>query len=80
MPAQLEKDLRVAMKAAGIPVPESDDRWQAALTALKVRPAIQFRDLKALDSVRAKMSCAKQYGCMSVTRVVRRGSSVWAIE
>ena len=38
VPAELQKDLRAAMGAAGIPVPKSDARWQAALTALKVKP------------------------------------------
>ena len=37
IPGQLEQDLRMGMEAAGIPLPESKDRWQAALRALKVK-------------------------------------------
>ena len=38
MPQQLQSELRAGMETAGIPVPESDERWQQALTALKVVP------------------------------------------
>ena len=38
-PAALQQQLQEAMKQAGIPVPDSEERWQQALTALKVTPA-----------------------------------------
>lgn len=38
MPAALQDALRGALADAGIPVPSSEARWQAALTALKVPP------------------------------------------
>ena len=36
MPEQLKDDLAMEMKAAGIPVPDSEERWSMALDALKV--------------------------------------------
>lgn len=36
-PAALQEQLKSQMQAAGIPVPDSADRWQQALHALKVR-------------------------------------------
>ena len=38
MPEQLQKELKAAMEKAGIPVPETEERWLQALAALKVRP------------------------------------------
>ena len=35
-PAKLEEELKAAMKTAGIPVPDTPERWQQALKALKV--------------------------------------------
>ncbi len=37
VPEQLQKELKAAMEKAGIPVPETEERWQQALAALKVR-------------------------------------------
>lgn len=37
VPEQLKDDLASQMKEAGIPVPDSDERWGMALDALKVR-------------------------------------------
>lgn len=37
VPEQLMDDLATAMKGAGIPVPDSEERWTMALDALKVR-------------------------------------------
>ena len=37
VPEQLKDDLATAMKGAGIPVPDSEERWTMALDALKVR-------------------------------------------
>lgn len=39
MPEQLHAELHKGMETAGIPVPENEERWQQALTALKVPPA-----------------------------------------
>lgn len=36
VPEQLQKELKAAMEKAGIPVPETEERWQQALAALKV--------------------------------------------
>lgn len=36
VPEQLKDDLATEMKAAGIPVPDSEERWNMALDALKV--------------------------------------------
>jgi hypothetical protein len=36
VPQRLQEELREGMEAAGIPVPETEERWQQALTALKV--------------------------------------------
>lgn len=36
MPAELQRDLKAAMEKAGIPVPESEERWGKAMDALKV--------------------------------------------
>lgn len=36
VPEQLKEDLATEMKAAGIPVPDSEERWSMALDALKV--------------------------------------------
>ena len=36
MPQQLQEELKAAMEKAGIPVPETEERWQQALAALKV--------------------------------------------
>lgn len=38
VPEQLKEDLATEMKAAGIPVPDSEERWNMALDALKVHP------------------------------------------
>ena len=35
-PPALQKELTASMKAAGIPVPDSAERWEQALKALKV--------------------------------------------
>ena len=36
VPEQLKDDLSKEMEAAGIPVPDSEERWTMALNALKV--------------------------------------------
>ena len=36
VPAELQRDLKAAMEKAGIPVPESQERWGKAMDALKV--------------------------------------------
>lgn len=36
VPEALQTELRAKMEAAGIPVPDSEDRWAKALEALKV--------------------------------------------
>lgn len=36
VPAELQRDLKAAMEKAGIPVPESEERWGMAMAALKV--------------------------------------------
>lgn len=36
VPEQLKEDLAKEMKGAGIPVPDSEERWTMALNALKV--------------------------------------------
>lgn len=36
VPAELQRDLKAAMEKAGIPVPESEERWGKAMDALKV--------------------------------------------
>ena len=36
VPEQLMKDLTSHMESAGIPVPDSEERWAMALNALKV--------------------------------------------
>jgi hypothetical protein len=36
VPQQLQSDLKSQMEAAGIPVPDSQERWDLALQALKV--------------------------------------------
>lgn len=36
IPRKLEEQLKAAMQKAGIPIPETQDRWQQAMTALKV--------------------------------------------
>lgn len=36
VPDKLKDDLATEMKAAGIPVPDSEERWKMALDALKV--------------------------------------------
>ncbi len=41
IPEKLEQQLRAAMQDAGIPVPESKERWNQAMTALKVTLAKQ---------------------------------------
>jgi len=51
VPSALQSELTVAMEAAGIPVPDSEERWQQAFTALKVMfqtphaSQYHFRDL-----------------------------------
>ena len=37
VPDQLKQDLTTNMKSAGIPVPDSEERWTLALEALKVQ-------------------------------------------
>ena len=37
MPDALQSELKAKMEAAGIPVPDSEERWGKALEALKVR-------------------------------------------
>lgn len=39
VPEKLQTQLKAEMEAAGIPLPSSDQRWDQALTALKVAPA-----------------------------------------
>ena len=36
VPAELQRDLKASMLEAGIPVPESEERWGKAMDALKV--------------------------------------------
>lgn len=36
VPEKLQSELRAGMETAGIPVPENEERWEQALTALKV--------------------------------------------
>ena len=36
VPEELQTQLRAAMETAGIPVPKSEERWEKAMTALKV--------------------------------------------
>lgn len=36
MPTKLQTELKANMEAAGIPVPETEERWGQALEALKV--------------------------------------------
>ena len=36
IPEKLEQQLRAGMQDAGIPVPETEERWNQAMTALKV--------------------------------------------
>ena len=38
VPDTLQKALQEAMKDAGIPTPDTEERWQAALKAMKVSP------------------------------------------
>lgn len=38
VPESLQKELKDAMKTAGIAVPDSEQRWELALGALKVHP------------------------------------------
>lgn len=50
MPQQLQADLKAKMEAAGIPVPDSEERWGLALQALKVRSlavAVQSTNYKS---------------------------------
>ena len=37
---ELQRDLKAAMEKAGIPVPQSEERWGKALDALKVRACL----------------------------------------
>jgi hypothetical protein len=39
VPQQLQSDLKARMEAAGIPVPDTEERWGLALEALKVTPS-----------------------------------------
>ena len=39
IPDKLEQQLKAGMKEAGIPVPETEERWNQAMNALKVSPA-----------------------------------------
>ena len=36
IPQKLEEQLKAGMQEAGIPIPETQERWQQAMTALKV--------------------------------------------
>jgi hypothetical protein len=36
VPQQLQSDLKARMEAAGIPVPDTEERWGLAMQALKV--------------------------------------------
>jgi hypothetical protein len=38
VPPKLQEDLKAAMSKAGIPVPSTEERWDDALNALRVRP------------------------------------------
>ena len=42
VPEELQTELKAKMEAAGIPVPDSQDRWAKALEALKVVPQPTF--------------------------------------
>lgn len=58
VPEQLKDDLASQMKEAGIPVPDSDERWGMALDALKVRMyASRLASLVCL-AARVVQSCA----------------------
>ncbi|KAK9809702.1 hypothetical protein WJX73_007079 [Symbiochloris irregularis] len=50
-PPKLQQELAAAMKEAGIPVPDSEDRWQQALTALKGVWASKYNE-RAMLSMR----------------------------
>jgi len=38
IPAKLEEQLKAGMKEAGIPIPDTEERWEQAMIALKVDP------------------------------------------
>ncbi|RMZ55539.1 hypothetical protein APUTEX25_000122 [Auxenochlorella protothecoides] len=52
VPSALRKELEAGMRAAGIPVPQNEERWEAALCALKAVWASKYND-------RAFYSCRK---------------------
>lgn len=51
VPAALREQLAARMSEAGIPVPESEERWEAALTALRGVWASKYND-RAFYSLR----------------------------
>ena len=38
IPAKLEEQLKAGMREAGIPIPDTPERWEQAMTALKACP------------------------------------------
>ena len=52
IPEKLKDDLASEMKAAGIPEPDSEERWTMALEALKVHsPTLDSSVVPACDTV-----------------------------
>ena len=53
IPAKLEEQLKAGMKVAGIPIPDTEERWEQAMTALKVTPRCMHCIISSIDEVYA---------------------------
>ena len=53
IPAKLEEQLKAGMKEAGIPIPDTEERWEQAMTALKVNPPCMQCLISVVDGIYA---------------------------
>ena len=76
-PAVLQEQLRDAMQEAGIPVPDSEERWQQALRALKVRLTPSWFERRSCQCHCAYACSVRNLPCPSMLRPSQPGLLVY---